>query len=367
MVTPDRRRVAVQRVQQRFGVSERRACAVLGQHRSTQRRAKAPTDDAEARLREHLRDFARCHPRLGWRKAHVVAHREGLVTNPKRTRRVWRDERLQRPPQRRRLADGTAARLRAQRPNDVWALDFQFDETADLRRVKLLNIVDEFTREALCVEAAHSIAADGVVAAVERLIAQRGAPAHLRMDNGPELVSAALRDWCRIWGTHTAHIEPGSPWENPYIESFNGRLRDECLNTEDFADLLEARVVLEDWRTEYNMPTGHTNPSAGSPPPPTLTTGHTNTNQHTHSTRTHNRVPLTTACCSSRPRPAAQLHKTTSMNSRAVACDRPANPGRAGPLLGPSCEPTPDTHQQADAGAGPTRGQHRPRTGQTTD
>ena len=208
MVTPDRRRVAVQRVQQRFGVSERRACAVVGQPRSTQRRAKASTDDAEARLREHLRDFARCYPRLGWRKAYVVAHREGLVTNPKRTRRVWRDERLQRPPQRRakrrRLADGTAARLRAQRPNDVWALDFQFDETAGLRRVKLLNIVDEFTREALCVEAAHSIDADGVAAAVERLIAQRGAPADLRMDNGPELVSAALRDWCRIWGTHTA-------------------------------------------------------------------------------------------------------------------------------------------------------------------
>ena len=100
MVTPDRRRVAVERVQQRFGVSERRACAVVGQHRSTQRRPKAPPDDAEARLCEHLRDFARCHPRLGWRKAHVEAHREGLVTNPKRTRRVWRDERLQRPPQR---------------------------------------------------------------------------------------------------------------------------------------------------------------------------------------------------------------------------------------------------------------------------
>ena len=148
-----------------------------------------------------------------------MAHREGLVTNPKRTRRVWRDERLQRPPQRRakrrRLADGTAARLRAQRPNDVWALDFQFDETADLRRVKLLNIVDEFTREALAIDAAHSIDADGVVAVIERLVHQRGAPAHLRMDNGPELVSAALRDWCRIWGTHTAYIEPGSPWGEP--------------------------------------------------------------------------------------------------------------------------------------------------------
>ena len=256
MVTPDRRRVAVERLEAGFGVSQRRACAVVGQHRSTQRRAKAPPGAAEQQLREHLRDFARRHPRLGWRKAHVVAHREGLVTNPKRTRRIWRDEGLQRPPQRkakrRRLTDGTAARLRARCPNDVWALDFQFDETADLRRIKLLNIVDEFTREALAIDAAHRIDSDGVVGTVERLAASRGAPAHLRMDNGPELISAALRDWCRIWGTHTAYIEPGSPWENPYIESFNGRLRDECLNTEDFADLLEAQVVLEDWRTEYN-------------------------------------------------------------------------------------------------------------------
>ena len=176
MVTPDRRRVAVERLQVRFGVSQRRACRVVGQHRSTQRRAKAPPPAAEERLREHLRDFARCHPRLGWRKAHAVAHREGLVTNPKRTRRIWRDEGLQRPPQRRakrrRLSDGTAARLRASCPNDVWALDFQFDETADLRRIKLLNIVDEFTREALAIEAAHRIGADGVVGTVENLVAQ---------------------------------------------------------------------------------------------------------------------------------------------------------------------------------------------------
>ena len=164
MVTPDRRRVAVERLCERFGVSKRRACAVVGQHLATQHRPKAAPSRAEAELREHLRDFARCHRRLGWRKAHAVAHREGLVTNPKRTQRIWHDERLQRPPQRkaerRRLADGTAARLRAQRPNDVCALDFQFDETADLRRIKLLNIVDEFTREALAVEAAHSIDAD---------------------------------------------------------------------------------------------------------------------------------------------------------------------------------------------------------------
>ena len=194
-------------------------CRVVGQHHSTQRRPKAPTTAAEERLREHLRDFARCHRRLGWRKGHAVARREGLVTNPRRTRRLWRDEGLQRPPQRRakrrRLTDGTAARLRASCPNDVWALDFQFDETADLRRIKLLNVVDEFTREALAIEAAHSIDSDAVVGTVERLITRRGAPTHLRMDNGPELTAAAPRDWCRIWGTHTAYIEPGSRWETP--------------------------------------------------------------------------------------------------------------------------------------------------------
>ena len=120
------------------------------------------------------------------------------------------------------------------------------------RRIKLLNVVDEFTREALAVDATHRIDSDGVVATVERLVASRGAPAHLRMDNRPELTAAALRDWCRIWGTHTAYIEPGSPWETPFVESFNGRLRDECLNIEDFANITEAKAVLEDWRHEYN-------------------------------------------------------------------------------------------------------------------
>ena len=134
----------------------------------------------------------------------------------------------------------------------MWALDFPFDETAGLRRIKLLNVVDEFTREALAIDAAHRIDSDGVVAAVERLVASRGAPTHLRMDNGPELTAAALRDWCRIWGTHTAYIEPGSPWETPFVESFNGRLRDECLNIEDFANITEAKAVLEDWRHEDN-------------------------------------------------------------------------------------------------------------------
>jgi transposase InsO family protein len=256
MVTPDRRRVAVAVLVDRFGVSERRACRVVGQHRSTQRRPKAEPGDGELKLRVRLREIARAHPRWGWRKAHDIARREGLVVNAKRTRALWRDEGLQRPPQRRckrrRLSDGTAARLRAEYPNHVWALDFQFDETATHRRLKLLNVVDEYTRECLAIEVARSIDADGVVEVVSRLVAERGAPTHLRMDNGPELAAWALRDWCRIWGTHSSYIEPGSPWENPFVESFNGRLRDECLNIEDFGDLQEAAIVIEDWRIEYN-------------------------------------------------------------------------------------------------------------------
>ena len=256
MVTPDRRRVAVGRLQDRFGVSQRRAWRVVGQHRSTQRRPAAVAPDADAAYGQWLCEFAQSHLRWGWRKAHDVAAREGRVTNPKRTLGLWRAYELQRPPQRRhkrrRLGDGTAAKLRAGRPNHVWALDFQFDETAARRRLKLLNVIDEHSREALAIRVDHSIDADGVVETVEEIAAARGAPGHLRMDNGPEFVADALRDWCRLSGTATAYIEPGSPWENGHIESFNGRLRDECLNIEDFANLLEARVVIEDWRHEYN-------------------------------------------------------------------------------------------------------------------
>jgi putative transposase len=134
----------------------------------------------------------------------------------------------------------------------VWALDFEFDETADGCRLKLLNVVDEHTREALACVVGRSMNSGGVVAVIERLADQRGAPEHLRMDNGPELVARALPDWCRLSGVATSYIEPGSPWENPWIESFNGSLRDELLNVEEFGSLLEAEVLVEAWRIEYN-------------------------------------------------------------------------------------------------------------------
>jgi putative transposase len=130
--------------------------------------------------------------------------------------------------------------------------DLQFDETADHRRLKLLNIVDEHTREALAMRGGRTCDADHVVAVIEALVATRGIPGHLRMDDGAELIAWALRDWCRLAGTTTTYIEPGSPWENPFIESFNGRVRDDLLNIEEFGSLLEAQVVAEAWRTEYN-------------------------------------------------------------------------------------------------------------------
>jgi len=146
-----------------------------------------------------------------------------------------------------------AKRLAAQRPDHVWALDFQFDQTADGRILKLLHIVDEFTREALEVRCARRIDADHTVARLERILAETGrVPAFIRCDNGPELTANALRDWCRFSGAGSAYIEPGSPWQNPYVESFGSRIRDELLAVEQFSCLAEAQVMVEDWRCDYN-------------------------------------------------------------------------------------------------------------------
>jgi transposase InsO family protein len=240
---------------ERFGVSERRACRVVAQHRSTQRRPARPRPAEEEKLRRRLREIASRHPRWGWKTAHSILRREGWTVNKKRTRRLWRDEGLRRPApckRKRTRPPGGGELLRAERPNHVWAIDFQFDETADRRRIKLLNIVDEHTREALAMRVGRRCDADHVVGVIEALATERGAPEHLRMDNGPELVAWALRDWCRLAGTATRYIEPGSPWENPFVESFNGRARDELLNIEEFASLLEAQMLVEAWRVEYN-------------------------------------------------------------------------------------------------------------------
>ena len=245
----------------RLGVSERWACRVVGQHRSTQRHEPKATEDDQA-LRAELRRFSKERPRWGYRRAHHRLRELGWEVNRKRVQRLWREEGLrvpQRRRKRRRLGESTvpAERLRAERPNHVWAFDFQFDQTADGRALKLLNIVDEFTRESLVMLVCRSIDADTVVQALERLLSERGAPELLRMDNGPEMTAHALRDWCVLSKTATVFIEPGSPWQNPFVESFHSRVRDELLDVEELCSLAEARVVIGDWREDYNRRRPH--------------------------------------------------------------------------------------------------------------
>jgi putative transposase len=244
-------------LQDRLGISERRACRYVGQHRSTQRHEPVVAGEDQA-LRAELRGISRRRPRWGYRRAHQLLLDDGWEINRKRTQRLWREEGLRVPPKRRkrqRLGVSTvpADRLRAQAADHVWAIDFQWDQTADGQNLKLLHVVDEFTREALAIECRRRIDSDQTVNVLDRLVAERGsAPAFVRCDNGPEMTANALRDWCRFSGAGSAYIEPGSPWQNPYVESFGGRVRDELLAVELFSCLAEAQVLIEDWRQDYN-------------------------------------------------------------------------------------------------------------------
>ena len=217
----------------------------------------------DAALRVQLRAFSRRRPRWGYRRAHQDLLEQGWTINRKRTQRLWREEGLRVPAKRRkrqRRGDSTVPgdRLRAERPDHVWAFDFQWDVTEGGRAVKLLYVVDEFTREALAMEAERRIDGDKVVEVLDRIIAEQSRrPQLVRCDNGPEMTSHALRDWCRFSRTGAAFIEPGSPWENPFVESFNSRVRDELLAVEIFSCLAEAKVMVEDYRQDYNRHRPH--------------------------------------------------------------------------------------------------------------
>jgi len=249
-------------LEERLGVSERRACRITGQHRSTQRPEPRRGDRDDA-LRSELRKLSREHPRWGYRKAWASLREAGWAVNRKKIQRLWREEGLRVPRRKRkRQRLGTSmvegARLRAERPNQVWALDFQFDTTVDGRVLKLLHVVDEHTREALAVQVERRIDADHTVRVLDRIVRGHGRrPELVRMDNGPELTANALRDWCRFGGSGTSYIEPGSPWQNPFVESFGSRVRDEVLAVEAFDSLLEAKTVIEEWRTTYNTRRPH--------------------------------------------------------------------------------------------------------------
>ena len=237
-------------------MSERRACEVVGQPRGTQRYTPREPDDERA-LVKRMRELSAAHPRYGYRRVWALLRAERFAVNRKRVQRLWRREGLKVPQtqrKRRRLghSGNSCSRRKAEYANHVWSYDFVLDQTSDGRRLKLLPVVDEFTRECLAIEVERRLTARDVVATLAYLVELRGAPAFVRSDNGPEFIATAVKAWLRESGSATLYIEPGSPWENAYVESFNGKLEDELLNREQFATLKEAKALVEDHRLAYN-------------------------------------------------------------------------------------------------------------------
>lgn len=241
---------------QALSVPERRACKVLGQNRATHRYAAKPRED-ELPLTARIIELATTYGRYGYRTVTGLIRNEGTLVNRKRVRRIWRREGLKVPrrqPKRGRLwlNDGSCIRLRPERPNHVWAYDFVSAATHDGKPLRLLVIMDEYTRECLAIEVARKLSSDDVMEGLTWLFVTRGVPEHLRSDNGSEFTARAIRAWLERVGTKTLFITPGSPWENGYVESFNGKLRDQLLDREIFYTLAEARILIERWRRHYN-------------------------------------------------------------------------------------------------------------------
>jgi putative transposase len=263
-VSPARRRDAVRFLVRRRRVSERRACTLLGQHRSTQRYRPQPPE-LELRLVERMNELAATHPRYGYRRVWALLRAEGFRVNRKRVERLWRLE-GHRVPTRRSQASGKRAQGTAENaswnrpathPNDVWSYGFMSAVTRDGRPVRILNVVDEHTRVAVGCRVARSIGARDVKAELEQLFERHGKPAVLRSDNGREFIAASLGDWLDRQGIKTAFVEKGSPQQNPFVERFNGTMRDEILNGEELDSLTEARVVISDWVDRYNSQRPH--------------------------------------------------------------------------------------------------------------
>lgn len=246
------------------GLSPSRACHLVQLARSTFHYQARP--DRNADLVEQLRELAAKHPRYGYRRIHALLRRKQTV-NKKRIQRLWQRSRLQvqkRPRKRRRTAPGELP-LKAMHPNHVWTYDFLEDHCQNGTMLRILTVMDEFTREGLAIEVATSIPAHQVIRVLERLVAVHGAPAYIRSDNGPEFVALALRGWLARHHVSTLYIEPGCPWQNGYGESFNGTVRDECLNMNVFCSVAEARVRLESFRQHYNSERPHSSLGYRSP------------------------------------------------------------------------------------------------------
>ncbi len=235
------------------------ACRALGLARSAAYRL--PCERVESRrLRKEIVALSRQHPRYGYRRITALLRREGWIVNPKRVQRVRRQEGFKvskRQRKMRRLGQSTAVRQRATRPNQVWSWDFVEDQTERGSKLRMLTLIDEYTRQCLAVHVAWSIRAVDVITVVEAAMERYGTPQHLRSDNGPEFIANAIQDGLKAKEVKAIYIKPGSPWENGHIESFHDKFRDECLNREIFGSLLEAKVLVEQWRIDYNTNRPH--------------------------------------------------------------------------------------------------------------
>ncbi len=244
-----------------LAVSERRACRTIGQHRSTQRKLPQGRADENTPTRTIIALASR-YGRYGYRRIHWLLLQQGWRVGLKRVKRIWRREGLkvpQRQPKRGRLwlNDGSCIRLRPTHKNHVWSYDFVQDRTHDGKAFRMLTVIDEYTRECLAIHVRRKLNSQDVLHVLAKLFLRHGPPKHIRSDNGPEFVAEAVRTWLGRLQVQTLFITPGSPWENGYNESFNGKLRDECLNMETFYTLKEAQILIEQWRRFYNTERPH--------------------------------------------------------------------------------------------------------------
>ena len=255
-------------------MSQRRVCRALEQPRSTQRQEPVSCD-GEAVIRELIVRLASQYGRYGYRRITAMLRNEGWRVNHKCVERIWRLEGLkvpQKQPKRKRLwlNDGSCIRKRPQYRNHVWSYDFVAERTSNGRLLRMLTLIDEYTRESLVIKVDRALKAYDVIEQLAELFVVRGTPDFIRSDNGSEFTSEVVRGWLQRLGVQTLFIEPGSPWENGYIESFNGKLRDELLNGEIFDTVIEARIIIERWRREYNTKRPHSSLGYLPPAPETI-------------------------------------------------------------------------------------------------
>ena len=267
MVSPRTRRTIVERLVTERGLSQRHACELMSLQRTSARYVRRSRHDEEATV-ALIREYAHEQPMYGYRIIAAMLKHDGYQINRKRVYRIWRQEGLQLPRRKtakRRYGDAAGTLRRAGAPNEVWTYDFLEGRTERGGKLRMLTVLDEYTRECLTIHVARSISSRQVIQVLEWLFLLRGAPSYLRSDNGPEFVACALQEWLRERRCNTLYISPGSPWENPFIESFNGTFRGECLNRWIFTDGQEAQAIIEQWRQEYNHRRPHS--SLGYLPP----------------------------------------------------------------------------------------------------